>query len=793
MASGEEEGLAEGGGRLSNPAKDSDFIPQDQHELLITEIESSDGHLGTTLRNVYDGDDPDVFLERLDLRIKAHDKEIERMCNYHYQGFIESIRSLLQVRTDADNLKVEIKTTNEQLQKSGLSLMAKGQELVTYRKIERNIDSAIETLNLCLPVLETYGKLREQMKNKRYYPALKTLEQLEHTYLPRVSNYRFSKVMCDTIPHLRDNIKEASMSDLKDFLENIRKHSDRIGETAMKHAAEQAHMDPSLAMKKGKKRKAPRPPNPFTGKVEADEEEDKGKNPFNDEEPDPSEGLSAQDLVDFSPVYRCLHIYSVLGVRDTFESYYRKQRRKQARLALQPPQNMERARRLAQAQSSDTSPQETLEGYKTYFHEVIGFFVVEDHILNTTSGLVNRAYIDELWDMALSKAVAVLRTHIGFCTDPSLMLQIKNLLMLFCHTLRGYGFTVSQLYDLLLEIRDQYSEILMQKWVGVFNKIFDEDNYTPIMVETDDEYEVIISKFPFRDEQLEQECPPKWLPFSQFVPKVYRQVKEYIYACLKFSDDLHLSFTEKEAMICRCFNSLLCETLRDTLSALMVRPHIGLLELIQIAINMNYLEQSCTDLEEFISNVIGADQENVHMCKLQGTAMFKDARSEAEEQIYKQINKKIDEFFELAEYDWQISEATGVASDYISDMITFLQSTFESFTNLPEKVAQTACMSACKHISHGMQTFLTNNEVRCISMPALHQFNLDLVQCEQFASSEPVPGLNDGTLQLAFVDLRQLLDLFISWDWTNYIADFGKPYNKYLRVSPNTCIVLLEK
>jgi len=41
--------------------------------------------------------------------------------------------------------------------------------------------------------------------------------------------------MCDTIPHLRDNIKEASMSDLKDFLENIRKHSDRIGETAMKH------------------------------------------------------------------------------------------------------------------------------------------------------------------------------------------------------------------------------------------------------------------------------------------------------------------------------------------------------------------------------------------------------------------------------------------------------------------------------------------------------------------------------------------------------------------------------
>lgn len=68
----------------------------------------------------------------------------------------------------------------------------------------------------------------------RHYPALKTLEHLEHTYLPQVSHYRFCKVMVDNIPKLREEIKEVSMSDLKDFLESIRKHSDKIGETAMK-------------------------------------------------------------------------------------------------------------------------------------------------------------------------------------------------------------------------------------------------------------------------------------------------------------------------------------------------------------------------------------------------------------------------------------------------------------------------------------------------------------------------------------------------------------------------------
>ena len=69
----------------------------------------------------------------------------------------------------------------------------------------------------------------------RYYAALKTMEQLENMYIPRVSQYRFCQIMAENLPRLREEIKEISMSDLKDFLESIRKHSDKIGETAMRH------------------------------------------------------------------------------------------------------------------------------------------------------------------------------------------------------------------------------------------------------------------------------------------------------------------------------------------------------------------------------------------------------------------------------------------------------------------------------------------------------------------------------------------------------------------------------
>lgn len=52
------------------------------------------------------------------------------------------------------------------------------------------------------------------------------------------------------------------------------------------------------------------------------------------------EELSAQDLMDFSPVYRCMHIYTVLREGETFKVYYRQQRKQQARLVLQSSINM---------------------------------------------------------------------------------------------------------------------------------------------------------------------------------------------------------------------------------------------------------------------------------------------------------------------------------------------------------------------------------------------------------------------------------------------------------------------
>ncbi|XP_015781570.1 exocyst complex component 6B isoform X1 [Tetranychus urticae] len=793
---------------------------------LLIELESNDSSsLSLVFSNRTVGDQYEQFMEKLSARIKSHDKDIERMCNSNYQDFVDCIHDLLQVRPKADQLKKEIIEINRDVQKSSENVQRQAEELIRYRKIVCNIETAIEHLSLCLPVLQMYNKLTSQMEATRYYPALKTLEQLETTYLPRVSNYRFAQAMRDKIPQIREEIKEASMSDLKDFLENVRKSSPLIGEIAMKNAAHQQNIDDSLfnndvsikdnlfelentinsksttvipvnspnvidtstlngkshMVNSKKKKQAPKPPlsSSYDDNLDQiDTESDFDVNTNDDE-------LKGTDIIDFSPVYRCLHIFGCLGASELFETYYQQQRQQQAKLVLQSPTNMH----------------ENIEGYKNYFCSVVGFFVIENHIYNTAPGLVTKIYLNEVWENALQSVIAVLRTYSSYCTDDQLMLQIKRIIILFSNTLQSYGYNVNPLFSLLIEIRDQYNEILMKQWCSIFRSIFDADDYHPLQVYTPSQYNEIIAEFPFYENEtvsIGESDYPKKFPFSSFVPKVFIQVKRFINACREFSSDLNISATEIEDMVRKSTNLLLTRTLSGCLSVLIKKPGLGLLQLIQIAFNTDYLENSMSHLEEYISMSSSLNNMNElagssHLAKLQGSSMFKDARSDAESQIYFLLNQKIDEFFEIAHYDWMLVEPLGVASPYITDLLKFLTTTFQALTNLPGRIAQTACLSACKHMASSLMNFLLDEDVRSISMGALEQFNLDLLQCEFFASSEPVKGFEDNILQLCFTELRQLVDLLLSWQWSTYIADYGKQESKYSRVNPQIALNLLEK
>ena len=79
-------------------------------------------------RTLYEGGEQESFLDSLLTRIRGHEKDIERMCNKNYQGFIESVSELLKVKSDALKLKVCMKLLASVLG-SLLPLLFKGENM----------------------------------------------------------------------------------------------------------------------------------------------------------------------------------------------------------------------------------------------------------------------------------------------------------------------------------------------------------------------------------------------------------------------------------------------------------------------------------------------------------------------------------------------------------------------------------------------------------------------------------------------------------------------------------------
>ncbi|CAH2231965.1 jg4026 [Pararge aegeria aegeria] len=615
----------------------------------IQEIEGIDDYWGPAFRSVYEGEGGhEAFVEQLDERIQQHDKEIEKLCNFYYQGFIDSIRELLQVRSHAEELHAEISNVDANVSESTESLCTRAEELIRARRVELNIASTIEKMELCLPLLTTYSKLKTQVEAKRYYPALKTLEQLEHVLLPRVGPYKWCAQISSDIPRLRQSIQDASMADLRDFLENIRTLSPQVGAMAFKETHEM--LGRSLA-------------NIVKSKKVASRENSGPQCPH--------------ELVDFSPLHRCLHIHSVLGAKNDFVQYYRAQRKQQARLVLIP---------------SSGNLHDSIQSMKSYLNAVLGFFILEEHLLTAGAGLVSRDWLLDTWSMSVTKVASTLRTNTSLITDPTLMLSIKQQIMLFINALK--------------------------------------------------------------------------FPFSTIVPAVYVQVKEFIYAWLKYSAGLGLGGGRRAAAARHSASLLLSRSFTGCLSALFRHP-LPLMQLVQIIVDTQYLEDATSYLYEFISNITGSELVTTQ-CSCGPSR--NQSHSDSTPQLAAGSSRASDIF------------GSAVPAGFRRDTMRAVRSrrtcagpegrrTIGAFCQLEVRI-NVFCTAAC---IEGMHTPFISNKTQLTAHVKLS-----------------IP--NRKTVDVTYREVpEQLLDLITGWDWSSYLHDVGIEGGKYALVTPRDAATLLEK
>jgi len=139
--------------------------------------------------------------------------------------------------------------------------------------------------------------------------------------------------------------------------------------------------------------------------------------------------------VDFKPLYQSIHIYTALDSLDELRKSYqadrkvRPSKRNQLHTLIIVPK----------AQSDLILPVPLqLSSLVALTEQIIGFFIIESHVLQTTGSFRSKAEVEELWDAIAARLSDAVDGALRNVTDPDSYLYAKETLIAFILTLEVY-------------------------------------------------------------------------------------------------------------------------------------------------------------------------------------------------------------------------------------------------------------------------------------------------------------------------------------------------------------------
>lgn len=296
-----------------------------------------------------------------------------------------------------------------------------------------NLKETIEALDICRFTISLCKKINECIDNKRFYPAIKILEQLQQVHLNNVIEYEFGKHLQKMIPYMIKTIKKRTLDEVSNWLLTIRNLGETIGKFAVAQTIEEIKKKEELMdlRRKGEKeytnviiKKRQRAVSSVHYKTTPVQTND---DPKQIAEEDITE-VSVFEMynVNFAPLYQSSYIHEVLGEKESFQKYYKENRKLQLNLILQQP-----------------TGQNFTSYYKQYCHAIAGFFIVEATVLQTSNDLISKSDLNSLWNIASNKLRSILQVELGYIEDKEILPEMKSFFVAYCRVFRKYGLSLT--------------------------------------------------------------------------------------------------------------------------------------------------------------------------------------------------------------------------------------------------------------------------------------------------------------------------------------------------------------
>lgn len=509
--------------------------------------------------------------------------EIERQCNANHQGFVDSVNQLLRIREGTVSLTNEVLELNQAIQTSTEKLVEQKKALVESRGVRQNIDEAKSALNDCLEVLRLANQVEDLLTQRKYYAALRALDELQNVHLQAVTQYKLSEIIQKSVPVTQKKIAETVMTDLNTWLFRVREMSQYLGEVAFFHTnlrkdrlRERTQKNEYLANFK------------LNSAIElvADEHEE-------------YDVLTTEDLeVDFAPLFEALHIHQTLRQMDKFRSEYASNRKTQKDLLLNT--------------TSLTLIDDDLAGLHTILEDIAGFAILERATMKKVPDLRTNADVEELWESLNYTAISHITRALPAVDNAEHLLKIKELILVYIQTMSNFNYNTHHMSNLLLTLFDKYTDLLNQRFSEDFVEIVSTDDYMPMPIQNSEEFEKVVNVSWYTPDQPVSSIKfPTVFPFSQMYPLCCINIRNFLNQFYFFADDDFPNPGAIDAKLLASLDDLLTTKVGNSLVTRLNSQYLG--QVVQILINLDHFEVACRELETLLIQARRSNATPLHL------------------------------------------------------------------------------------------------------------------------------------------------------------------------------------
>ncbi|KAH8895180.1 exocyst complex subunit Sec15-like protein [Thozetella sp. PMI_491] len=703
-----------------------------------------------------------ALVQSLSQYAEEREGDIERIGLTKHEEFLGSVNQLQKVREGTVSLTAEILDLNQSIQASTEKLAEQKQALVNTRGVRQNITDVSDALNESLKILHAVNNAHDLIRKKKYYGALKSLEDLQNEHLiPTIQNkyatqYRLADLIQKSIPASQKTISEAVMNDLNTWLFRIRETSQFLGEVAFYHTEQRRE-------RQRKRVESDEFMNHFklNSAIELVFDEDNDFDVLDNEEV----------KVDFTPLFEALHIHDALGQSDKFRSDYSATRRQQKELLMAVSVDL-------MSEDEDASLSALLEG-------IAGFAIIERGTMSRAPQL--RSAVDELWDSMCDSAISIISKALNDVSNAEILLKIKGVVALFIQTMEGWGYSVSMLNSFQLTLFYKYAELLKRRFSDDFQEIVQTDDYMPMAINTLEEYEKVLSvSWYTQDKSAEELTFPCVLPFSQMYPLCCIDIRNFLNQFYFFSDDHFQQPNVIDESLRKSLDELLtlkvCQTLVERLNS----QYLG--QIVQILINLEHFETACQELEQLLIRARSSTSAGGPVT-LKATEEFKNNKKTAEKRIFELVNSKIDDLVETSDYDWTSTITPTEPSSYMQTLTRYLSNIMNStLLGLPREIKELIYFDALSHAADKILALPLSSDVKKINPNGVAAIAMDVKYLAEFVGSLE----NAFMLEQNLDELQQTVALMQSENHDEFF-DISTRNKKYGRVDAMNGPILLEK